>query len=300
MKTYIEYINDFSKLFSDARKIKMGEASAFGAGGLAKASGFLKISDAERKALHAKIKKAGLKPRLVVFAPHPDDECMNSLALRIMFECGFEVVDAAVTFGSNKARRAGRRAELKSACGFLGWKIAPLGFDRINPKTRKNEKEYWQDCAAKTAALIEKLKPAAIIAPHSGDWNKTHIGTSLLVSDALAKTSWSGVRIEGELWQAMETPNLLVEVSPAVIAAEIGALSCHTKEVERNPYHLNLPAYYTDNVRRGAEIVGGQGGGAPSFQFGQIYRVLKKAGASWKSAFESKIITADQSVAELF
>ncbi len=105
--------------------------------------------------------------------------------------------------------------------------------------------------------------------------------------------------IQTELWQAMENPNLLAEVSPEILAAMTGALSCHTKEVERNPYHLNLVSYFTDNVRRGAEIVGGQGGDAPKFAFGQNYRVLARRGAAWRPAFASKILTAGESVSTL-
>ena len=298
MKTYIEFVKAYRKLFQNARKVPMGKSAGFGEGKNLCNSNELRISDSDKKVLHSKIKKLGLAPRVLVFAPHPDDECMNSLAVRFMTECGFEIVDVAVTLGSNVARRKGRLVELKDACNFMGWKIAKLAFDRINPKAR-TDKKYWSECVDKTVALIEKMKPAVIIAPHIDDWNKTHIGTSMLVSDALAKSSWKGVRIEAELWQAMETPNLLIEVSDGHLSAQIGALSCHTKEVERNPYHLNLPAYYTDNVRRGAEIVGGQGGDAPSFQFGQIYRVLERRGKSYKSAFTSKVLTATDSVAEL-
>jgi len=43
--------------------------------------------------------------------------------------------------------------------------------------------------------------------------------------------------------------------------------------VRRNPYHLRMPAWLQDNVRRGAELVGGQGGAAPDFLFATLYRV---------------------------
>ena len=39
------------------------------------------------------------------------------------------------------------------------------------------------------------------------------------------------------------------------------------REVRRNPYHLRMPAWMMDNVRRGAELVGGQGSPAPDFCF---------------------------------
>ena len=39
-----------------------------------------------------------------------------------------------------------------------------------------------------------------------------------------------------------------------------------------------MPAWLIDNVRRGAELVGGQGGVAPDFMFATLYRVRQ-----WKN-----------------
>ena len=52
----------------------------------------------------------------------------------------------------------------------------------------------------------------------------------------------------------------------------------HVGEVRRNPYHLTLPAWMMDNVRRGGEWVGGQGQAAPEFLFGTLYRLRKWIG----------------------
>ena len=302
MKSYLEFIKSTRKLVTSAKKIAMGKTAAFEGGKkLSDIDTVLKIDADGKKRIAAKLKKIGLAPTAIIFAPHPDDECMMSLPLRFMEECGFSVIDAAVTLGSNKARQKGRKNELKDACDYLDWKMSVFGFERISKKTRLSESGYWNECVKKIADFILSKKPAVIFAPHTGDWNKTHIGTAYLVKDALklAASSWNGIVIETELWQAMETPNLLSEISPEILAAMMGALSCHTKEVERNPYHLNLVSYMADNVRRGAEIVGGQGGEAPDFAFGQIYRVLSKKGSSWKPAFESKILPSDISVSVL-
>ena len=71
----------------------------------------------------------------------------------------------------------------------------------------------------------------------------------------------------------MASPNLTVESSPDDVAEMMTALSFHVGEVERNPYHLLLPAWLQDNVRRGGELVGGQGGAAPDFSFCTLYRL---------------------------
>src|SRR5436189_1657623 len=73
----------------------------------------------------------------------------------------------------------------------------------------------------------------------------------------------------------MEHPNLMVELSEADMVELVTALTFHVGEVGRNPYHLSLPAWMIDNVRRGAELVGGQGGAAPDFVFGTLYRLRR-------------------------
>ena len=49
----------------------------------------------------------------------------------------------------------------------------------------------------------------------------------------------------------------------------------HEGELKRNAFHLGLPAWMQDNVRLGAELVGGQGGDAPDFDFATLYRVRR-------------------------
>jgi N-acetylglucosamine malate deacetylase 1 len=81
--------------------------------------------------------------------------------------------------------------------------------------------------------------------------------------------------VETEFWGAMDAPNLMVESSEGDIIDLITALSFHAGEVKRNPYHIRLPAWLIDNVRRGTELVGGQGAAAPEFLFGTLYRLRR-------------------------
>jgi len=76
----------------------------------------------------------------------------------------------------------------------------------------------------------------------------------------------------------MADPNLMVELTEEHLATLITALTFHVGEVKRNPYHLSLPAWMMDNVRRGSELVGGQGGAAPEYPFATLYRLRR-----WKN-----------------
>ncbi len=217
--------------------------------------------------------------KVLLFSPHPDDECIvGALPLRLSRDGGFQVVNIAVTLGSNVARQQPRWAELQQACSFLGWPTecaVPGGLARITPKARKEEPDHWRKAVAAIVAVLTRHQPKYVVFPHASDYNSSHMGTHLLVMDALAAmpAGFCCGMIETEFWGAMPTPNLMVESSIAEVADLVAAIAFHVGEVQRNPYHLTLPAWMQDNVRRGGEIVGGQGGAVPDYRFGTLYRV---------------------------
>src|SRR5579862_4167126 len=61
-------------------------------------------------------------PRVLIFSPHPDDECIvGGLALRLLRESKWNVINVAVTLGSKKERQPARRRELQNSCASLGF-----------------------------------------------------------------------------------------------------------------------------------------------------------------------------------
>jgi LmbE family N-acetylglucosaminyl deacetylase len=228
----------------------------------------------------------------MIFSPHPDDECIiGGLAVRLQREAHVRVLNVAVTHGSNKARQAARLDELRAACDYLGFELiatAPDGLERISVRTRAQDPDYWQRCVEVVAGILARHQPAAILFPHDTDWNSTHVGTHHLVVDALGRQpqAFACTAIETEFWGAMATPNLMVELSADHLAHLMTALSFHVGEVRRNPYHLLLPAWMQDNVRRGSELVGGQGGAAPDFGFCTLYRLRRWERGALHSVYE--------------
>ena len=217
-------------------------------------------------------------PTALIFSPHPDDECIiGALALRLRGEAGWNVRNVAVTQGSNRARQAARWQELQDACNYLGLGLiptAPSGLEQITPKARTDDPAGWRDKVAIIAQILATEAPRAVFVPHARDWNGTHIGVHHLVLDALATLppQFTTHFVETEYWGQMTQPNLMVEVGEALLTDQVTALSFHVGEVRRNPFHLLLPAWMQDNVRRGSELVGGQGGNAPDFGFATLYR----------------------------
>jgi LmbE family N-acetylglucosaminyl deacetylase len=256
MNPYHRYVSELARLLSEGRRFPLG--------GFAVPSHPTLAPDA---------------PRALIFSPHPDDECIvGGLALRLMREAGMRVVNVAVTQGSAKARQAGRLDELKAACDYLGFDLiqtAPSGLENVNVTTRSADSARWQASVEVIAAILADQRPQVVFFPHDTDWNSTHIGTHYLLVDALAcqGSDFTCHVVETEFWGAMATPNLMAESSVADVAEMMTALSFHVGEVQRNPYHLLVPAWMQDNVRRGGELVGGQGGAAPDFAFCTLYRL---------------------------
>jgi LmbE family N-acetylglucosaminyl deacetylase len=218
-------------------------------------------------------------PVVLIFSPHPDDECIiGGLALRLMRESGMRVINVAVTQGSNRERQAARWQELTDACNWLGFGLeatGPHGLERINPKARLADPAAWNESVKVIAAKLSKFQPRVILFPHQTDWNSSHEGVHYLIMDALKTLppDFHCFLAETEFWRPMGDPNLMVELSVADTGDLLAALSYHVGEVARNPYHLSMAAWLQDNVRRGAEVVGGQGGAAPDFKLATLYKI---------------------------
>jgi LmbE family N-acetylglucosaminyl deacetylase len=220
-------------------------------------------------------------PVALLLSPHPDDEVLSGgLALRLMREAGWRVLNVAITLGSNEARQAERRRELDACCSFIGFELvaaAPGGVGPVSLQACEADRAGWAARVEAVATLIEKHAPRAIFFPHAEDWNTTHVGTHQLVVDALARLgpTFRTYAVETEYWGAAREPNLLVELGASDVADLVAALGFHVGEVGRNPYHVTLPAQLIDAVRRGGELVLGQGRPAPAFSFASLYRLRR-------------------------
>ncbi|MFA5262939.1 MAG: PIG-L family deacetylase [Opitutaceae bacterium] len=246
-------------------------------------------------------------PEVLIFSPHPDDEAIiGALALRLLRQSGWRTSNVAVTQGSNKQRQAGRLAELAACCGAIGFGLIQTrenGLEGISLKGRASDPAGWDRSVARIAAILGEHKPRVILFPHERDWNGTHIGTHHLVVEALGRmeAGFSCHTVETEFWGAMDDPNLMVETSEEDLADLMAALSYHVGEVDRNPYHLRLPAWMIDNVRRGGEIVGGQGAAVPDFTFATLYRLRRWRNGRFEPVLaKGRFLAASEDPSSLF
>lgn len=252
------------------------------------------------------------RPCGLILSPHPDDECLTgALPLRLRREKNWQIVNVAVTLGSNPSRQKERQSELAHASAVLGitsMLAEPNGFLEVTPQTRESAQESaqesdrapWKKRIAKIQALIEHFQPTALFMPHAEDGHPTHKGTHLLGIDALAKMpkAFSCSIVLTEYWTEMTTPNALVGIGEKDAATLVAALSCHRGEVERNAYDRRFPAYLIDAVRRG-EKVAGQGKDVPEMDFATLYQLGKWVGGRYVPSALSRFIKAGDDLDEL-
>jgi LmbE family N-acetylglucosaminyl deacetylase len=235
-------------------------------------------------------KKNPLPFTVMILSPHPDDESIvGSLALRLSHEHNAHVINVAVTLGSNEKRQKARKAELLMACQVLEMECVFL-------------EEDWKTKEKELKSLIQKYRPHLIIAPHTKDFHPTHIKTGELLKKVLLKLKKETLLVAwSEFWGQMSKPNMLVEVPAEILELQMKALEMHVGEVSRNPYHLRLPAWMMDNVRRGSEVVGGKGSEATEMAFGVLYKLqVAKYGKLTTPKFSSSFFTSDKNLGQIF
>lgn len=245
----------------------------------------------DRQATPARDAHAG---HCLIFAPHPDDECIvGALPLRLQQEAGWRVSNVAVTLGSNAARREARWAELQDACAVLGFgciRVGEAGLSHVRADAMQTAH------VEALAALLAEHRPALVLAPHARDDNPSHRGVHRLVVEAIAAARLDTVLALTEFWSTQDAPNALVQTSLADTARLIAALERHSGEVERNPYHLRLPAFLADSVRRGGELVLGAGQAPPDFAFATLYRLVAYRAGQRVADLPPRVYAANQAL----
>lgn len=235
------------------------------------------------------VQKSSLPFTILILSPHPDDESIiGSLPLRLMHENNAHIINVAVTLGSKKPRQKARLKELQNACEFLEMDLDILSED-------------WPTKAKELKSLIQKYQPNLILAPHLKDHHPTHIKTGKLLEKVLKNSKIKTLVAWTEFWGAMEKPNCLVEVPNEILELQMKALVMHVEEVSRNPYHLRLPAWMMDNVRRGGEIIANVGGEVPTMPFGVIYHLqLFKNGKFSKAKLPTPFLSSLADLGQIF
>jgi len=216
---------------------------------------------------------------VLLFSPHPDDESITGLLpLRLRLEEGRPVINIAVTLGSRCDRREQRREELERACEILGFAVEHLALLQNNPEYLRDESAdpgNGEPLSEKAIlSILHHYRPALVVYPHELDGHPTHEAVSRLLGRTLRRYGEETAAVlaaETECWQPMPSADLAVEGSVRDVAMLCEAISMHSGEVARNPFHVRQPIRMMENYFRAAELIGGFGSGCGKVSFAELY-----------------------------
>src|SRR5437588_12911640 len=102
MSVYHNFVAEFARLVHEGKSLPLG--------------GFEPIPA---------LRTAPDAPKVLFFAPHPDDECIvGGIALRSMSEAGMKMLNVVVTQVSMIEWQAKRLKELQAACKYSGFELS--------------------------------------------------------------------------------------------------------------------------------------------------------------------------------
>ncbi len=148
MNPYHDFVTEFARLIDQGRTLPLG--------------GFPPL-EPPKPAAHA--------PTALIFSPHPDDEVIiGALPLRLLRELKWNVINVAVTQGSNPARQPERLRELQACCHYIGFGLLQTrdnGLEHINLATRNRQPAEWGQAVDRIAEILGRNSARAFPATRS-------------------------------------------------------------------------------------------------------------------------------------
>jgi LmbE family N-acetylglucosaminyl deacetylase len=163
------------------------------------------------------------KQRVLVVAPHPDDEVIavgGSLALHQRL--GSEMLTLFVTLDA-PAVNVARKGEAERVARLLGFDHRFLGFPDGSISSHEPA------LARVIADAIRSFGPEVIYCPFPGDHHRDHQATSACTAAAVAETGYKGEVWCYELWSCL-WPNIGVDIS-SVVDIKREAINCYASQV---------------------------------------------------------------------
>lgn len=179
--------------------------------------------------IEMKIKTIDAK-RVLVFAPHPDDEVIGmggTLALLAKQKSDITIAWVA-SDAADKSMAKIRRDEASAVAAKLGAKAIFMNF-------KDSELSLAEEGIAKSAAeLIKAYKPEIIFSPFPSDHHRDHQATACAVCEGALKAGFKNEIWAYEIWSTM-WPNTAVDIAQtAKEKAEL--INMHKSQVAHVPY----------------------------------------------------------------
>jgi len=170
------------------------------------------------------------KQRVLVVAPHPDDEVIavgGNLALHQ--RAGSEVLTLFVTLEAPSADGSIiRQGEAQRAARLLGFDYRFLGFPDGSVSLHEAA------VARAIADAIRSFRPDVIYCPFPGDHHRDHMSASACTGGAAVQSGYRGEMCCYEVWSNL-WPNVGVDIS-SVVDLKREAIDCYASQTAYLPY----------------------------------------------------------------
>ena len=172
--------------------------------------------------------------KVLVIAPHPDDECLGcGGAIALHVKRGDAVSAVFLTSGElglkKLAREAAwetREAEAKAACHILG--ISRIDFLRLPDW---NVREDIEAAANTLRPFIKAAQPEVVYLPHSAEWHPDHRATLPILKTALVDLSPHAPMLRAyEIWTPLAEYQHVEDIS-SVMNTKLAALREHRSQI---------------------------------------------------------------------
>lgn len=214
------------------------------------------------------------RQRVLVIAPHPDDEVIGCGGLiRKVKDAGGEVHVQFVTLGdTDDVSERGlstadeRTAEIERVAGILkfdDWTISLRGGQYHLRLDAVPQVELIALIEHASAVSLRSVEPTVVLTPSPISYNQDHRVVAEATLTALRPLQVNGrrppalVALYEEVadqwrWQADVAPNLFVELDEAQLAAKLDAMRAYASQVRPHPHTRSLEALANMAVVRGA------------------------------------------------
>ncbi|GAA3731107.1 PIG-L deacetylase family protein [Salinactinospora qingdaonensis] len=228
------------------------------------------------------------RERVLIFAPHPDDETLGCGGLMSKArQAGAEVYVQFITVGDTAdvspkgfSSADERHGEIKKVADFFGWRDWHIAFpgDEYHLKLDRLPRFELANAIERHSPLaISELEPSIVIAPHRTSYNQDHQVTAEAIHTALRPSNTKqrhhprlALTYEeaADQWRydMAPSPQLLVELNENNIDDKILAMRLYGTQIHEHPHTRS-----EQTLRSLATLRGMQGGVA----FAEGYHVMR-------------------------
>ncbi len=183
--------------------------------------------------------------RVLVFAPHPDDEIAGpGGALALHARAGDAVRVVVTTDGTSgdperryapEAYAALRRGETRAGLRELG--LGDAAFWGFPDSCELSEADLERGAQLALAELTQ-FRPDVVYLPWQRDGHPDHHALHVVVTRALDRAAFAGLALGYEVWNAM-VPDLVVDTTP-VMPQKVRAMLAHASQTAYTQYDHSI------------------------------------------------------------